>query len=205
MNNKHYTAIALICVIIWPNCSIAGSIWAKRPNTARDVFTDDVARNIGDIITIMISETSQTDNKAKRDLTKETKRKGKFFGITETAGNLLPTLPGIEVDASGKNDLKSKADFKDERKFTDKITVIVIDILPNRNLVVAGTRNRSIAGDTQKLEVSGIIRPSDISFDNTIKSHQVANFRLVSKNGGVSASYTKPGWFGRILDAVWPF
>ena len=82
---------------------------------------------------------------------------------------------------------------------------MVIDILPNRNLVVSGTRNRTISGDTQVLEVSGIIRPSDIAFDNTIKSQQVANFRLLSKNDGISDPYTKPGWFGRVLDKVWPF
>jgi flagellar L-ring protein FlgH len=204
--NTSIATTALLCLITCSQCTWAGSIWAKRSHTARVMFTDDVARNIGDIITIFISEDSKTDNKAKRDLSKATDRSGSLFGITEGIGsNLLPDFPNFDVDVSNTNDLKSKADFKDEKTFTDKITVTVIDILPNRNLVVSGTRNRTIAGDIQTLEVSGIIRPSDVAFDNTVMSQKVANFRLVSKSGGVSASYTKPGWFGRILDTVWPF
>jgi flagellar L-ring protein precursor FlgH len=107
--------------------------------------------------------------------------------------------------AQSDNALKSKADYKDERKFADSITVVVVDILPNRNLVVLGTRNRNISGDIQTIEVSGIVRPSDIVFDNTVRSEQVADFRIVSRNEGVSAPYTKPGWLGSILDIVWPF
>jgi flagellar L-ring protein precursor FlgH len=83
--------------------------------------------------------------------------------------------------------------------------VVVVDILPNGNLVVIGTRDRNIAGDVQKIEVTGIVRPSDISFDNTVKSAQVANFQIVTKNGGVAAPYTRTGWLGRAFDILWPW
>ncbi len=109
------------------------------------------------------------------------------------------------MSATADNELKSKADYKDERKFVDQVSVVVMDILPNNNLVVMGTRNRNIAGDIQTIEVSGIVRPSDIAFDNTIKSEKVADFRIITKNSGVSAPYTKPGWLGKIFDIVWPF
>jgi flagellar L-ring protein precursor FlgH len=109
------------------------------------------------------------------------------------------------MDAQSDNSLKSKADFKDERSFTDQVTVVVVDILPNGNLVVTGTRDRDIAGDIQTIEVSGIVRPSDIAYDNTVKSQQVANFRIVTKNSGVSDPYTKPGWLGRIVNVIWPW
>ena len=109
------------------------------------------------------------------------------------------------MDAQSNNALKSKADFKDERSFTDQVTVVVVDILPNGNLVVTGTRDRDIAGDIQTIEVSGIVRPSDIAFDNTVKSEQVANFRIVTKNSGISAPYSQPGWLGRIFNVIWPW
>ena len=202
---SHRLAIALLLLgVITPHAE-AGSIWAKRSKNARDVFTDDVARNVGDIITILISESSKIDNKAKRDLQKTTDRSANLMGITESTGNLLPLMPVINIDAKGKNDLKSKADYQDERSFEDQITVMVIDILPNRNLVVAGTRRRDIAGDIQTVEVSGIVRPSDISFSNTVQSQQIANFCLVTVHKGISDPYTKPGWFGRVLDVAWPF
>ncbi len=71
--------------------------------------------------------------------------------------------------------------------------------------MVTGTRDRDIAGDVQTIEVSGIVRPSDIAYDNTIKSQQVANFRIVTKNSGLSASYAEPGWLGKIANFLWPW
>ena len=53
--------------------------------------------------------------------------------------------------------------------------------------------------------ISGIVGPSDIEFDNTVKSEQVADFHLLTKNDGVAAPYTKPGWLGAIFDLIWPF
>jgi len=174
----------------------------------RGLYADDVARNIGDILTIKITEDSKVDNKAKRDLKKEANRSSVFsgdLGITTRRRNLLPRMPGLAIEATSENELKGKADYKDERSFVDRITVVVVDILPNHNLVVMGTRRRSIAGDIQAIEVSGIVRPSDIALDNTVKSEQIADFRIVTKNSGISAPYTRPGWLGRIFDIVWPF
>ena len=184
------------------------SIWAKRNKNMREIYTDDVARSIGDILTIKISEDSKVDNKAKRDLKKEADKSTSFdgeVGITTPNHNILPRVPGFTMSAESTNELKSKADFKDERKFVDSVTVVVVDILPNRNLVVMGTRERNIAGDIQIIEVSGIVRPSDILFNNTVMSSQVANFHIVTRNKGISAPYTRPGWLGRILDIIWPF
>jgi len=182
----------------------AGSIWAKRERNLPGLYTDDVARGIGDILTIKVAEASTVDNKAKRDLQKETARSSEFDGELGI-DHILPSIPGFTMDASSSNELKSKADYKDERSFLDRVSVVVLDVLPNGNLVVLGTRDRNIAGDIQTIEVSGIVRPSDIAFDNTVKSEQVANFRIVTKNSGVSAPYTRPGWVGRIFDILWPW
>lgn len=202
MNNKILLLLALTAsVLLSTACSQAGSIWAKRDKNMKAIYADDVARQIGDVLTITIAENSKIDNKAKRDMKKETDRSTIFNG--DLGG--FADLGEFGMTAQSGNELKSKADYKDERKFVDNITVVVVDILPNRNLVVLGTRKRDISGDTQTIEVSGIVRPSDVSFDNKVKSEQVADFRIVSKNGGVSAPYTKPGWLGSIFDIVWPF
>jgi len=165
------------------------------------LYADDVARQIGDILTIKVSENSTVDNKAKRDLKKETDRSTAFNG---EIGNFAD-IGEFGMAASSGNELTSKADYKDERKFVDNITVVVVDILPNSNLVVMGNRQRNIAGDVQTIEISGIVRPSDVAFDNTVQSGQVADFRLLTKNGGVSDPYTRPGWLGAIFDIIWPF
>jgi flagellar L-ring protein precursor FlgH len=202
MNSKVTAAISLIVLVFFSTaCSQAGSIWARRDKNMKAIYADDVARRIGDVLTIKISENSRVDNKAKRDMQKGTDRSTAFDG---KLGNFAD-LGEFGMSAESDNELKSKADYKDERKFVDSITVVVMDILPNSNLVVMGTRQRDIGGDIQTIEVSGIVRPSDVAFDNTVKSEQVADFHIVSKNGGVSAPYTKPGWLGTIFDIIWPF
>jgi len=203
-NTKIRTCIVVagvFSVLFAAACAQGGSIWAKRDKNNRNPYADDTARNIGDVLTIKITEASKVDNKAKRDMQKDTDKSTTFDG---KVGNFAD-LGEFGVSAKSGNSLKSKADYKDERSFEDSVTVTVVDIQPNGNLVVMGTLNRNISGDTQIIEVSGIVRPSDIMFDNTVKSSQVADFRLVSKNGGVSEPYTRPGWLGRIFDVVWPF
>jgi flagellar L-ring protein precursor FlgH len=193
--------IFFVIVSCLSNCTQADSIWARRDQKAKDLYADDVARNIGDILTIKITEDSKTDNKLKRDLQKDTSRSTTFNG---ELGKFID-IGEFGVTASSGNTLKSKADYKDERSFVDSISVVVVDILPNSSLIVMGTRSRNIGGDIQNIEISGIVRPSDIAFDNTVRSEQVANFCIVSRNSGVSAPYSEPGWLGRLIDLVWPF
>jgi len=180
--------------------SQAGSIWDKREKNMGRLYADDVARNIGDLLTIVISEESEIDNKAKRDLKKEVDRSTTFNG--ELGGFADIGEFGLSADSS--NELKGKADYKDERSFVDQISVVVVDVMPNGNLVVMGTRDRTIAGDIQTIQVSGIVRPSDITFSNTIVSKRVADFRIVTKHKGVADPYTKPNWLERIINVIWP-
>jgi flagellar L-ring protein precursor FlgH len=174
----------------------------------KDHYADDVARKIGDILTINITEDTKVDNKTKRDLKKETARSSDFdgdLGVTTANHDLMPRMPGFTMSADTSNELKGQADYKDERSFVDTITVVVQDIQPNGNLVVLGRRERDISGDHQIIEVSGIVRPSDISFNNTIKSEQVANFCINTQFKGIAATYNQPGWLGHLFDVLWPF
>lgn len=197
-------ALAALHLFLLSDALQAGSIWAKRGKAAQSLYADDVARHIGDVLTIKIDEGSKVDNKAKLDLQKQTAQSSQFDGKLGI-GRVLPTVPGFTADAQSDNSLKSKADVQDQRSFTDQVTVVVMDILPNGNLVVTGTRDRNIAGDIQAIEVSGIVRPSDIAYDNTVKSQQVANFRIVTKNSGLAAAYSQPGWLGKIINVIWPW
>jgi flagellar L-ring protein precursor FlgH len=192
--------VCFLSVMFIASSAHGGSIYAKRDKNIRQPYADDTARTIGDVLTIKVTEASKVDNKAKRDLQKDVDKSTTFNG---DIGNF--DLGEFGVKAQSSNKLNGKADYKDERSFADSITVTVIDIQPNGNMVVMGTRNRNIGGDIQTIEVSGIVRPSDIAFDNTIRSEQVSDFRIISKNGGVAEPYTRPGWLGRIFDILWPF
>ncbi len=212
MNKKTFILAVTILVLLSANCLKAGSIWARKDKHVKELYADDKARHVGDILTITISEDSKIENKGKRTLSKGTKRSidfggGPNFTNSKKLNRLIPEplIPAFDLTGESSNSLDSKADYKDERSFIDSITVVIVDIMPNNNLVVMGTRTRDLAGDIQIIEVSGIVRPSDISFTNTVQSERVANFHIVSRNKGISNEFSKPGWLGRFLDIVWPF
>ncbi len=148
--------------------------------------------------------------KVERDLEKKTSRdltfddNNQIIDAGDIVNGLVPALPSFKLTASSEKSLEGKSDYKDERTFEDKITVVVEDIHPNGNLVVIGTRHRDVGGDIQTIQVSGIVRPRDIAFDNTIQSEQVAQFKLVTVNKGVTQNYNNPGWLAKILDILWP-
>jgi len=198
--------LSAVFLVVTVDCTQAGSIWAKRNESIKNPYVDDVARAIGDVLTITVSEVSVANNNTKRELSKTTKRDANFDGSIGV-GHLVPDMPKVDfgVGTEYSSTLDGEAKLKDNRSFIDSITVVVQDILPNGNLVILGSCDRNIAGDKQLIEVSGIVRPSDITFNNTINSNQVANFTIVTKDSGVAAPYNKPNWLGRILDFVWPF
>lgn len=188
------------------NIAPAGSIWAKKDANATDRYSDDVARKIGDILTITINEVSNLKNTSDRDMSKATTRDQQFDGNINV-GSVISSVPDINfgTGTANTNTFKSKADNENKREFVDNVTVVVIDIMPNGNLVVNGVTNRNLSDDVQEIEISGIVRPSDIDYNNTVDSKRVANFNIITKYKGAAAPYNKPGWLGRILDFLWPF
>jgi flagellar L-ring protein precursor FlgH len=201
------TAI-VISLLILASYAPADSIWAKQHKNSTVVYGDDVARQIGDVLTIIISEASKVDNKVNRELKKTTQEFSDFngeLGIVTPEHNLLPRIPGFTMEAKSNNQLSGQADYKDERTFEDRMTVVVQDVQPNGNLVIIGKRERDVAHDKQIITISGIVRPSDISFDNTVRSEQVANFHMVNTTKGLSDTYNKPGWLQQIFNFLWPW
>ena len=209
MNRK--MVLVIIAALLYSTCCCqAGSIWSKRNANSKPLYADDKANQIGDVLTIIINEDSKVDNKVKRDLAKDTAYSLDFDGDTmevnsgDDLGKITFDMPTFLMDASASKSLNGKSDYKDERTIEDRVTVVVEDIHPNGNLVVIGTRTRDIAGDKVTIEVSGIVRPSDIAFDNSIRSDRVANFSLRTVNEGVTDDYNTPGWLARILNFLWP-
>lgn len=184
----------------------AGSIWARKDSNAKSVYSDDVARKIGDVLTIIINEQSDLKNISDRKMSETSKRNQQFDGDISIE-HVIPSLPTVKFGNGTEyvNEFDSKADNKNKRAYVDNITVVVVDIMPNGNLVVNGTCNRNISDDIHEIEVSGIVRPSDITYSNTVDSKRIANFNIVATYKGIAAEYNKPGWLSRILDIIWPF
>lgn len=211
MSNKSKSAIiVLLCINMFCGVCSGGSIWAKNHKLSKGIYSDDKAHQIGDIITVIINESTNIKNDIKRDLENKTSRSIGFDAdeyLDRRPFSWLPRIPGVtdDIEATSSKDQKSSEKFEDKRTMTDKITVHVEDIHPNGNLVIVGSRHRDVADDRQTILISGIIRPRDILFDNTIRSDQIADFRMIVKHDGVSEDYTKPGWLASIFDSLWPF
>jgi flagellar L-ring protein precursor FlgH len=85
------------------------------------------------------------------------------------------------------------------------VSVHVLEVLPNGNLVVRGEKQLSLSDGAEAIQVAGIIRPTDVSYNNTVQSGRLANAQFNYKGSGDLANSSKPGWGTRALMKVWPF
>ncbi|MCA9160926.1 MAG: flagellar basal body L-ring protein FlgH, partial [Planctomycetales bacterium] len=91
------------------------------------------------------------------------------------------------------------------QEFSDKITVQIIDVMPNGNLLLGGRRQRMVAGEIRTLIVSGMVRENDIGPNNTVSSGLIANFKVAYEGDGPESSFTQQGWASRFVNKIWPF
>ncbi|HUS47769.1 MAG TPA: flagellar basal body L-ring protein FlgH [Phycisphaerae bacterium] len=210
MNARTTLAIAAATILAATTQVKADSIWARAEGRVRPVTSDDTARRVGDNITIVIKEQTKIENETNRKMEKTSSRKAEMSGTADT-GDLISrwvgkvfNLPSVDVSGAGETKFDGKADFDASRSLTDQITVTVEDVLPNGNLVVLGKREREVAGDKQVIRCSGIVRTSDITFDNTVASDKVANFHITVRTKGQENRFHNPGWLARILNFLNP-
>ena len=184
-----------------------GSLWADSGSTK--LFVDLRAREVGDLVTVQISETQS----GKLDANTKTSRDSSIeAGITDLLG-YMKRLDEKKSSLDRKN--LFTANFKpsfDGKGSSDRsgsviasITARVVRVLPNGNLYISGKREVRVNNETQYITIAGIIRPEDIGQDNVIQSTYIADARVEYTGKGVIADKQRPGWLMRILDHVWPF
>lgn len=186
-----------------------GSLWHEN-GLLGGLFMDPKARRVGDIVTVTIVESSTATNDAKT----ETERKSSvaagvdaFLGMEKgfPTGNHPNWNPFGSIKAGMQNDFDGSGSTKRSGKMAASMTARVVGILPNGNLKIMGTREVTVNNETQIITLSGIIRPRDISPDNVILSTFIADAQISYTGDGIVNGKQRPGWFARILDAVWPF
>lgn len=194
-------ALALVFVAALAAASPAQSIWnADRPMPA--LASDLVARGLGDLLTILVVEQQTVKNKEATELKKSSDLNAQLtnFDVLPEAFNTLPAASG----SSGRN-FKGDAKYDKEGSFSTTLTVAVIDVQPNGNLVVEGRRTIVIDGEKKTMRITGVVRRYDVSSANTVRSTQVANASIAYEGEGVLTKSTNRGWLGELLDFVWPF
>jgi flagellar L-ring protein precursor FlgH len=169
------------------------------------LFADQRARRIGDIITIVLVEKTNASKKAS---TKTKKDSSMNIGSPSIWGGPVK-LNGLEVlaaAADAEREFTGEGDSTQSNSLTGRVSVTVIDTLPNGNLVVRGEKLLTLNQGSERVQVSGVIRPADVSPDNTVLSTQVADAQIVYTGEGALADANAPGWLARFFQSAWwPF
>ncbi len=185
----------------------ADSIWDRRDQRSGYLYMDNRARRVGDLLTVSVNENTGATNKEERNLKKDTAASAKLnLAASGNAGGAGRAASG-QMNGSNSSDrtFQGSADFASERQLLDQMTVTVVDILPNGNLVIEGYRRRLIQNEMRLLRVSGVVRPNDIEIPNFVESRFIANFNVSYEGSGVESKFTNQGWLGRIGNKVWPY
>lgn len=188
-----------------------GSIWPGE--TSRNTLFQDLrARNIGDIVTIVVTEKTSAINEGNTSTARKSSDDiaiQKFlglplnFGMRDFLGQGNPFSPEIQSSYDGKFD--GTGTTKRSGELNAVIATRVTNILPNGNLVIEGKKDTVVNNELQYIVLSGIIRPEDINEHNSIPSTLISDARIEYSGRGVIADEQGPGWMRRILDNVWPF
>lgn len=185
----------------------AESLWKKRKKSHAFLVSDLKARNVGDLLTVVVTQTTNVNSQENRGLGKSSDADA-TLGLDTQAGGGFGVQAASAAFNFGKNSSRNfdgNASFSANQAFTDRVTVSVIDVLPNGNLVVSGQRRSRVAGDERTLWISGVVRSIDIGGDNEVDSRFISQLRLMYEAAGPSQRFTRQGWWGRATNKIWPF
>lgn len=186
----------------------SGSIWYGE-NGNNLICTAKKARYINDVVTIIVSETVVGGNSASTNTSRDTSTTAaltSFFGIENAIINNNANMNGkIALSGSSSNSLKGAGDTDRSSMLEARISARVLRVLDNGNMLIEGKRHLTVNAEDQFIIISGIIRPEDVSADNTVASRHIADARIVYTGDGVINDKMRPGWLTRVVDWVWPF
>jgi flagellar L-ring protein precursor FlgH len=191
-----------------------GSLFSE--DARMDMFSDNKARRVGDIITINIVETSR----AAKNAATSTDRSNSVQASTNAllgyedptklpaVGSLFGALnykSNVGIDANYKSSFSGSGTTNRNETMTARLSARVIQVLPNGNLVIRGSQEIMVNNEKQYITVQGVARPIDISAENTIISTYLADARIDYTGQGDLSRKQREGWLSRFLDVVWPF
>ena len=183
-----------------------GSIWQASSIALTE---DGKARRVGDIVTIIVTETASASKQA-----------ATATGRSSQISAGIPNMLGLEeskiitsnfadlsklLNASASSSFDGSGSTSRKETLTATISAKVVDVLPNGNLKIEGRRNVKVNYEDQIVTVKGTIRQRDITAENTINSIYVADAQISYSGEGIITDRQKPGWMMNILDKLWPF
>lgn len=169
------------------------------------LFSDVSAKRVGDLITVVLDESTSAQKNAVTNTSKENSLalpEPTLFGGTPIIKglNILPTT------LNSANSFAGAGNASQSNSLNGRITVTVSEVLPNGYLMVQGEKRMTLNQGSEHVRFSGIVRPADIKSDNTILSTSVANAQIIYAGTGMLAEANSQGWLGRFFNSKWwPF
>ncbi len=181
-----------------------GSIYSAA--TARPLFEDRRARLVGDTLTINIAEKTAA---AKKSDTKADRSHNSSVDIPTIAGIPFKSFQNSGttpmVAATSSHTFEGAGENTSSNNFTGVLTVTVIEVYPNGNLLVSGEKQIGLKEGEEFIRFSGVVNPNTITAANTVQSTQVADARIEYKANGFIDSAQVMGWLGRFFLTFLPF
>ncbi|NQT30074.1 MAG: flagellar basal body L-ring protein FlgH [Candidatus Saganbacteria bacterium] len=175
----------------------ADSVW--NDNSASP-YNAQKAYRVGDIVNVIIMENTSAKNKAR---TKTNVRDDLGLQFAHTIQRLAPII-GASNQVTGQVSNKFTGDGETTRSndVSARVAAWVTNVFPNGNLEIRGRHKVEVNDEMQEITVSGIVRPKDLSGENTVYSYQVANAEVSVRGTGVIADTESPGWITRLFNWI---
>lgn len=185
----------------------ANSLW--RPG-ARAFFRDQRAAQVGDILTVIVAiqDEAQLNNTTTRNRTaSEDADVTQLFGLQGNFANFLPDAvnPASLLSAGNTSTHNGVGTVDREETINLQVAALVVDILPNGNLVIAGRQEVRVNFEVRDMRVSGVVRPQDITNTNTVQHSQIAEARISYGGRGQLTDVQQPRYGQQLVDVLMPF
>jgi flagellar L-ring protein precursor FlgH len=192
MNLKKIILIAAILILL----PISFRLFAGDFGQSQSLFTDIKAHRIGDILTVNIYENARASNQA------ETKAEKSGKASTKGGPGIGPLdfIPLFGAEFENKSNFDGKGENLRNQSLRARISVTVVDIRENGDLIIKGTRSIGIGPDKESITLTGVVRTKDIKPDNTIDSYLIAEAEISYTGKGAANTGSRPGLFTRIVN-----
>jgi flagellar L-ring protein FlgH len=179
--------------------ALAGADTPPETGTSVSLYSDIKAFRGGDVLSVIIQE----QNSAAKNSQTATKKQNKpSIKGAATTGALKGLFPGATGSLDLSDQYSGQGSTTRSGQLTTRMTVRVIDVLTNRDLLVEGSKTLEVNEDLEVVTLSGIVRPSDITAQNTVNSSQIGNAKFTYKGTGAVSQAQRPGILTRIINWI---
>ncbi len=193
--NYRKVLLILAALLLLP---FALKVRAEGYGRHQSLFTDIKAHQVGDILTVHIYEQSR----ASQQVETKTEKSTKFSTQGGPGVGPLDFIPLFGVNGDAKNSHDGKGENLRNGSLRAKMSVTVVAVKPNGDLLIEGTRIVGISGDREVLTLTGAVRSKDITADNVIASHLIADAEIHYSGKGSANTAARPGFITRFINWI---